>query len=185
MDMRFAVVANVALACVLLGLSTGCSKNKKSDGEYVIPTGAVDIENPFGDGMGLDGIPVGAIGGRFEDMCDRVTDITFAPIYFAFDSYALAPQEIAKIEQVARHLQSNSRHVLVIEGHCDIRGSNEYNLALGENRALAVRTHLVHLGVGPERIQTRSFGSEKPAVAGTGEAVWRLNRRGEFALYQK
>jgi len=180
---RFMVVANVALACVLMGLNTGCNKGKGLDGGgYSIPTGSVD--NPFG-ADGLDGIPIGAIGGHFEDMYSRVQGVNFTPVYFAFDSYALGPAELAKIDQVAQHLQSNSSHVLVVEGHCDIRGSNEYNLALGENRALAVRTHLVNLGVGAERIQSRSFGSEKPAVMGTGEAVWRLNRRGEFALYQK
>ena len=181
--MRFMVVANVALACVLMGLNTGCGK-KDTEGGYTIPTGGGVLDNTLG-GTDLDGIPIGAIGGRFEDMYSRVQDVNFSPVYFAFDSYALAPQELAKIDQVAQHLQANSRHVLVVEGHCDIRGSNEYNLALGENRALAVRTHLVNLGVGAERIQSRSFGSEKPAVMGTGEAVWKLNRRGEFALYQK
>jgi len=180
--MRFMVVANVALACVLMGLNTGC-KSKKGVDDYSIPTGSI-LDNTLG-GTDLDGIPIGAIGGRFEDMYSRVQGVNFSPVYFAFDSYALAPQELAKIDQVAQHLQSNSSHVLVVEGHCDIRGSNEYNLALGENRALAVRTHLVNLGVSADRIQSRSFGSEKPAVAGTGEAVWRLNRRGEFALYQK
>ena len=179
---RFMVVANVALACVLMGMNTGCNKNKKGgEIDYTIPT--TELDN-FGPG-GLDGIPIGAIGGRFEDMYSRVQGVNFSPVYFAFDSYALAPAELAKIDQVAQHLQANSSHVLVVEGHCDIRGSNEYNLGLGEHRALAVRTHLVNLGVSADRIQSRSFGSEKPAVMGTGEAVWRLNRRGEFALYQK
>ena len=181
MNMRFAVVANVALVCVLMGMSVGCGK-KNLDGEG-IPTS--EIFNPGSEWTTDGGSLISGDGSRFEDMYTRVQDVNFSPVYFAFDSYALAPQELAKIDQVARHLQSNSSHVLVIEGHCDIRGSNEYNLALGENRALAVRTHLVNLGIGAERIQSRSYGSEKPAVAGSGEAVWRLNRRGEFALYQK
>lgn len=83
------------------------------------------------------------------------------------------------------HLQQNANHVLVVEGHCDERGSNEYNLSLGENRAISVRTRLVQLGVQGDRIQTRSYGEEKPAVAGSGEEAWRLNRRGEFSLFQK
>jgi len=181
MNMRFIVAANVALACVLMGLNTGCSKKKGAGSDGFMPV--TDIDN-LGNGLTDDaGNPINA--GRFEDMYSRVQGVSFSPVYFAFDSYALAPQEISKIEAVARHLQSNSSHVLVIEGHCDIRGSNEYNLGLGENRALAVRAHMVNLGIGAERIQTRSYGSEKPAVQGTGEAVWRLNRRGEFALYQK
>ena len=179
---RFMVVVNIALACVLMGLNTGC-KGKNLDGGGVIPTN--DIFNDGPDGWRTDAGDT-LSGRRFDDgSLARVQGVNFSPVYFAFDSYALAPAELAKIDQVAQHLQSNSRHVLVVEGHCDIRGSNEYNLALGENRALAVRTHLVNLGVGAERIQSRSFGSEKPAVMGTGEAVWKLNRRGEFALYQK
>lgn len=97
----------------------------------------------------------------------------------------MPPSEIAKIDNVAQHLLRNTSHVLVVEGHCDERGSNEYNLSLGENRAQAVRAYLVNLGVGAERIQTRSYGEEKPAVAGTGEEVWRLNRRGEFSFFHK
>ena len=74
---------------------------------------------------------------------------------------------------------------MVVEGNCDERGSNEYNMSLGENRALAVRSHLVNLGISADRIQTRSYGEEKPAVTGTGEEVWHLNRRCEFARFQK
>ena len=180
MKMRFMVATNVALACVMMGLNSGCKGNKSGGGSL----GTTPWDNADGTGwLGDDGLPVD--GRRFEDIYTRVQDVSFAPVYFAFDSYALAPQELAKISQVAQHLQSNSRHVLVIEGHCDIRGSNEYNLGLGENRALSIRSHLSSLGVGADRIQTRSYGSEKPAVMGSGEAVWRLNRRGEFALYQK
>ena len=124
-------------------------------------------------------------GARFEDTLQPVQGVKFAPVYYSLDSYVLAPSEAAKVEQVAQHLQQNTSHVLVVEGHCDERGSNEYNLALGENRAIAIRTRLVELGIAGDRIQTRSYGEEKPAVVGTGEAVWRLNRRGEFALFQK
>jgi len=124
-------------------------------------------------------------GARFEDTMQAVQGVKFSPVYFAFDSYVLPPSEITKVEQVAQHLMQNSGHVLVVEGHCDERGSNEYNLSLGENRALSVRTRLIELGVAADRIQTRSYGEEKPAVAGSGEEAWRLNRRGEFALFQK
>ena len=77
------------------------------------------------------------------------------------------------------------KHVLVVEGHCDERGSNEYNLSLGENRAQAIRATLVSKGIAADRIQTRSYGEEKPAAIGSGESVWSLNRRGEFSLYQQ
>lgn len=105
-----------------------------------------------------------------------------SPVYFAFDSYRVAPGEMVKIQMAAEHLRSNPRDVVVVEGHTDERGSREYNLALGERRSLAVRESLVGLGVSPDRIQTLSFGQESPAAAGSGEAVWSLNRRVEFNI---
>ena len=135
-----------------------------------------EFGNPLGGESG---------GARFEDVYQPVQGVQFAPVYFALDSYALAPTEISKIEHVAQHLQQNTSHVLVVEGHCDERGSNEYNLSLGDSRAISIRARLADMGIAPDRVQSRSYGEEKPAVLGTGEAVWRLNRRGEFALFQR
>lgn len=129
------------------------------------------------------GTPVS--GARFEDSLQKVQGLHLEPVYFGFDSYSVPPSELPKIQAVATYLQENAQHVLVVEGHCDERGSNEYNLSLGENRAQTVRTALVNLGIAADRIQTRSFGEEKPAVQGSGEEVWRLNRRGEFSVYQQ
>jgi peptidoglycan-associated lipoprotein len=176
------MIANIALVCGLLGLGTGCESWWGGDeAATTTPTDPTEIKNIQDE---LTGASLTA-GARFEDTLKKVEGITLSPVYFAFDSYALAPSEIAKIEQVAKHLLANESHVLVVEGHCDARGSAEYNLALGENRAQAICSHLANLGVDAKRVQTRSFGSEKPAVAGSGEAAWKLNRRGEFALYQK
>jgi len=171
------MIANLALMCGLLVVGTGCSWFGEE--EITDTPGVIDVPVTDSD-TGKE-----ITGERFEDKYKKVDGVTLSPVYFAFDSYALAPSEIAKIEQVAKHLLANSSHVLVVEGHCDARGSAEYNLALGENRAQSIRGHLVNLGVDAARMQTRSFGSEKPAMAGSGEDVWRLNRRGEFALYQK
>lgn len=107
----------------------------------------------------------------------------FSPVYFAYDSSQLVESERPKAEQVAQHLKQNSNTAVIIDGHCDERGSAEYNLALGERRALAVRAYLVTLGIEADRIQTRSFGEEKPAAPGHDEDSWARNRRGEFVLY--
>jgi peptidoglycan-associated lipoprotein len=72
---------------------------------------------------------------------------------------------------------------VIIEGHGDERGSREYNLALGERRALAIRDYLISLGVDPSIIQTKSLGEEMPAATGHDESAWRMNRRGVFAIY--
>ena len=114
----------------------------------------------------------------------RCTDVDFAPVYFGFDASQLAPTEMAKIEAVAQHLQAKPNRVVIIEGNCDERGSNEYNLSLGELRAIAIRDYLVSLGIDAQRVQTKSYGEEKPAVAGQGEGAWSKNRRGEFAIFQ-
>lgn len=179
MNLRFTMLSAIAITCAVLSLNTGCSKKhaEANDAELLDNPAVGNVTDEKGNSL--------TDTGRFEDMYKRVADVKFDPVYFAFDSYALVGAEQAKIEKVAAHLKNNADHVLVVEGNCDERGSNEYNLALGENRAQAIRTYLVNLGIDGARIQTRSFGSEKPAVQGTGEAVWRLNRRGEFALYQK
>ena len=114
----------------------------------------------------------------------RCTDVDFAPVYFGFDATQLAPAEMPKIEAVAQHLQAQPNRVVIIEGNCDERGTNEYNLSLGELRAIAIRAYLVSLGIDAQRVQTKSYGEEKPAVAGQGEGAWSKNRRGEFAIFQ-
>ncbi|MDK2857124.1 MAG: peptidoglycan-associated lipoprotein [Verrucomicrobiota bacterium] len=107
----------------------------------------------------------------------------FSPVYFAYDSSQVSATERSKVESIANYLKQNNSATVIIEGHCDERGSREYNLALGERRALAVRTYLIDLGISAERIQTKSYGEEKPANPGHDEAAWTANRRAEFVLY--
>ncbi|MBI4325614.1 MAG: peptidoglycan-associated lipoprotein Pal [Chloroflexi bacterium] len=103
-------------------------------------------------------------------------------VYFDFDRSAVKPGEKSKIEAVAAHLKNETANKVEIEGHCDERGTEEYNRALGERRALAVREYLVNLGIAADRISTVSFGEDKAAVEGHDEAAWAKNRRGEFVL---
>ena len=86
-------------------------------------------------------------------------------------------------EAVHQALRSNAQAGVIVEGHCDERGSREYNLALGERRALAVRAYLIGLGLDPARVQTKSMGEEQPAVFGHDESAWSKNRRVEFILF--
>ena len=114
----------------------------------------------------------------------RCTDVDFVPVFFGFDASQLAPSELAKIEAVAKHLQDKPNRVVIVEGNCDERGSNEYNLSLGDSRAISIRDYLVQLGIDAQRIQSKSYGEEKPAVSGHDEGAWSKNRRGEFAVFQ-
>lgn len=125
-----------------------------------------------------DGIP---IAGRFTGGTEHPG--MFESVLFAYDSSQISVNERAKIELVAKHLKQNPNVDLIIEGHCDERGSREYNLPLGERRALAIRAYLVELGISNERIQTKSLGEEVPVASGHDESAWSLNRRGEFVLY--
>lgn len=105
-------------------------------------------------------------------------------VYFDYDSAQIKDSEIAKIQTAAKYLIENSRIQCELEGHCDERGSNEYNLSLGERRAQAVRANLIGLGIEAGRLHTKSYGEEKPVDPGHDESAWRKNRRVEFALYK-
>ena len=103
-------------------------------------------------------------------------------VYFEFDKSTVKTGERSKIEEVANYLKGTAQNKLLIEGYCDERGTEEYNRALGEKRALALREYLAKLGIKPNRVLTRSYGEDKPASAGHDEAAWAKNRRGEFVL---
>jgi peptidoglycan-associated lipoprotein len=103
-------------------------------------------------------------------------------VYFEFDRATIKPSETSKIESVAKHLQSNPTHAVQIEGHCDERGTEQYNLSLGERRALSVREYLVTAGIQADRVFTISYGEARPAETGHNEAAWSKNRRGVFVL---
>jgi len=123
------------------------------------------------------------LGERFEDG-QRITDVAFENVGFGYDSFQIEGTEVGKIEAVAQYMSREGGVRLIVEGNCDERGSREYNLSLGEHRALAVRAYLIGLGIEGARIQTRSYGEERPLDSGHSESAWRRNRRAEFALYR-
>ncbi len=98
-------------------------------------------------------------------------------VLFDFDSYELTSSAKSILNNQATFLSSNPSVRITIEGHCDERGTREYNLALGESRASATRDYLVAQGVNPARIKIISYGKERPAVIGSNEDAWRYNRR--------
>jgi peptidoglycan-associated lipoprotein len=103
-------------------------------------------------------------------------------IYFNFDSADLSEESRSALSKNAELLSKQTSVSLRIEGNCDERGSDEYNLALGERRAKAARDYLVNLGVAPERLSVISYGEEKPVDPGHDEAAWAKNRRDEFVV---
>ena len=101
-------------------------------------------------------------------------------IFFDFDQFTLSAEARKTLADNAMFLKANSGTKVVVEGHCDERGSDEYNLALGESRALAAKNYLVSLGVSAKQLSVISYGEEKPAAMGANEAAWAKNRRAEF-----
>ena len=103
-------------------------------------------------------------------------------VFFAFDDYSLSDEAMATLGENARIMKEHPDIVYLIEGHCDERGTVEYNLALGEKRAKAVRDYLVALGVPASQLRITSYGEEKPFALGHNEAAWAQNRRAHFSL---
>ena len=180
--MKFSTMVAVFAAALCVA---GCRYDKAGKGKGGSGTDGQAQDISALDSSAQSGSIGSASEGKFEDLYTRCTDVNFEPVYFGFDSTVVPQGELGKIDAVAQHLTSRSDRVVVVEGNCDERGSNEYNMALGENRAIIVRNYLVQSGISADRIQTRSYGEEKPAVEGHDESAWSRNRRDEFAIYQK
>ncbi len=103
-------------------------------------------------------------------------------IHFDFDKYAVRPDDAAVLDANVDWLISNPGYLVLIEGHCDERGTNQYNIALGDHRARAAMNYLVARGVQAERITTISYGKERPACLARTEACWAMNRRAHFLV---
>ena len=158
--------------CLSILVLSGCRSN-----------GGVEVVDDLGPVEILDGdYPLSAAWG--ENPGNIVQGVYFENVYFEFDSSRIARSERSKIEAVADHLGRNTGHRALLVGHCDERGSGEYNMALGERRALAARAYLIGLGIDPSRVLTKSYGEEQPEDPGHHESSWRLNRRADFVIYE-
>ena len=195
--MKSSLALNFCLAVLVAAFGVaGCQK--KPRGPIAIPsqTGARGTGDTFGR-EDVTALPVDD-STRFQQFTDpsgialpidpdtgmrRDEDFFRAnTVYFDFDRSTIRAGERSKIEEVASHLKANAAHKAKVEGHCDERGTEGYNLALGERRALSVREYLVNLGISPDRIYTISFGESRPTDPALNEAAYARNRRGEFIL---
>ena len=158
------------------GLGNGLANNGNGTGTGTDVTGANVPKNPDGT---LPQTGTRVLDGR-EQNRDKYHAQT---VYFEFDRANVKAGEAAKVQQVADGFRNeNPNSDLLIEGHCDERGTEEYNRSLGERRALALRELIVAAGVSPDRVHTVSFGKDKPVENGHSESAWSKNRRGEFIL---
>ncbi|MBV6481915.1 MAG: Peptidoglycan-associated lipoprotein [bacterium] len=154
-----------------------------------VGSGAGSANGPaFGDsgtGTNIDttwGGPTGETGLTRRPGGDWSSNSNLETIYFDYDKYDLTDSARRSLLNNAEYLRSNPQTRILVEGNCDDRGTEEYNQALGENRALSVREYLVQLGISPSRIDVISYGELRPAVEGSSESSRSQNRRAEFKV---
>lgn len=191
-----------ALLCsiVLLFIFAGCSKKDvepdatssslKPEGHMIAgakgSAEATDDSLSAGDLEGLDRTGVNPLAEdtsslEYRQQYGRST-APLMPVYFDFDSSSINVDQLDSLNDSGAYLNENISYQLVIEGNCDARGTADYNLALGELRAINVKKYLVNIGVAGERIKTVSYGSQRPLFPGSDEESWAANRRADLVI---
>jgi len=175
--MRFKFLTLVAATLLLAACETPSENTGAAAGGGTATTSATTATTTTTAAPAVTTIP-GPTPGSQEDLVVSVGD----RVFFDFDKSDLKPESRGTIEALATWLNANPAVTITIEGHCDERGTREYNLALGERRANAVYDYLLALGVSASRLNTISYGKERPAVLGSNEQAWAQNRRGVFVV---
>jgi peptidoglycan-associated lipoprotein len=183
---QWLAIASITVA--MLVVATGCSKTKtKTDEGMVTPQPVVEptARETMEPGMAmaeesLESPPKARSGSPL--VLEGRTSAPLLPIYFDFDKSNIREDQRSRVEENGVYLTANTGVAVRIEGNCDERGTNEYNLALGERRALSAKKYLINLGVAGSRIDTLSFGEDSPLVRGHDEVAWAQNRRADFVI---
>jgi len=166
------------LAVLVLVTVAGCAKSNKDNGSIATDGSAANTAVTAPAPVEGAANPGGPTPGTQQDLVVNVGD----RVFFGYDKYDLSPEARATIEKEAQWLKTYPHINVSIEGHCDERGTREYNLALGEKRATAVRNYLVSLGIEASRLQTISYGKERPVCTDASETCWAQNRRGVLVV---
>ncbi|MEM9445353.1 MAG: OmpA family protein [Verrucomicrobiota bacterium] len=183
--MKKMIISNkVVIALATAFLSVSCSNTKRlppDEGIYDSNAGV----NTGGAYEDLSTIPVPALPDRDPSLNPEDADyqtLAAYTVYFGFDSFSIAASERTKLEEVANYLKANGDVKVILAGHTDSRGTVQYNLGLGERRSLAARDYLIGLGIASSRLNTISYGEERPADSAESEAAWERNRRAEIGV---
>ena len=159
------------LVSILLMLFVAACATKPKDAADASGSGSSSTDSS--DGNITETTGSGIVSGSQEDLIVNVGD----RVFFGYDSSDLDSDALELLQDQVEWLKKNSDVSVTIEGHCDERGTREYNLALGEKRAQAVKNYLIGLGINPDRVSTISYGKERPAVVGSNDGAWAQNRR--------
>lgn len=173
MNRSWIKIGVLTMLCVLA--ASGCKKKPKP-GEGVDPSISSTLPTDPNLNPNVNELPQ-------TDLTKSGTNLSkeggYGVVHFDYDS-AVVTRDMEVIQKIAEYMRQNASANITVTGHCDERGSNDYNLSLGERRALSVRAYLVGLGIDGARLSTQSFGEEQPAQPGHDESSWSQNRRAEF-----
>jgi peptidoglycan-associated lipoprotein len=177
--------------CVLVFLTAACGKNPPPVARPAPPTPPPPAESstppkppaPMREPMPPEPLPSDDVSARSLDDLNR--DSPLRPVFYEYDSSDVSEAGRATLQANAAVLKKYPSWVITIEGHCDERGTAEYNLALGERRAVAARQYLISLGIDANRLRTVSYGSEFPFDPAHQESAWSRNRRAHFVITAK
>ena len=162
----------VIASCLLMAAAAGCAKSPS----------AFDPSASAMPGSVRDGMGAGSHADERPDAREYVAVAELPDVHFAFDQYSLRPEAKRVLDAGAAWLKARPEAKLMIEGHCDERGTGEYNFALGERRAKTSKDYLVSRGIDARRIAVVSFGEERPMCADHKESCWLKNRRAHFLV---
>lgn len=170
--LRFSFIAVFAL-CMAVALASCSKKDVKSDEPGFSPSDGAEAGDTAAAAPSLSAGDASATAPELET------------VYFGFDSFSLTNEGRTALKQDAQWLSENPAATIQVEGHCDERGTTEYNLALGERRANSAKDYLQKLGVDASRISVISYGEERPLESGHDEGAWAKNRRASFVILSR
>jgi len=193
MRKTFLMLLILTIACGLALSIGGCAKKKTTSAEEMGT--AVEEKVPQPGEPGYEKIYEESMAAKQESLDTQASSMEkgqeilegrtsgpLLPVYFDFDKSNIRQDQRARLEKNAEYLKQNKMAKVRIEGNCDERGTNEYNMALGERRAINAKKYLANLGIHSDRLHTISYGEEKPLLHGHDELSWAQNRRDDFVL---
>ncbi len=172
--------AAVVLVVAVLSASSGCGKGGRPPAQAIAPSPPSEVEAPTTEGEDVAVDEYDRLKGMSADEIDRLN--LLADVQFDYDQYDVRPDARPVLARNAEVLRRFDFLRVTIEGHCDERGTVEYNLALGQRRSQAAHDYLVSLGVPSTRLHINSYGKESPLCSEAAEACWDRNRRAAFNI---
>jgi len=188
MERLFKNILGLGLIIGLIFLFSACAKKGVEQVEEVTPPAEEEVITPPEKGIEAPGVEeevVEVLEEKTPTIEEEILAFEAENIHFDYDKFNLKPEAKRNLADKARFLKSHPELKARIEGHCDERGTKEYNLALGQRRAKSAQDYLMFLGINPIRIYTISYGEEMPIDPAHNEEAWSLNRRAHFDMTEK